>query len=44
MREKEGMVKEKKRFLEGEIENNTEKERTLNSDIRRVIFTTYLII
>lgn len=36
MREKEVMVKEKKRFLEGEIENNTEKERTLNADIRKV--------
>lgn len=37
MREKEGLVKEKKRFLEGEIENNTEKDRTLNADIREVI-------
>lgn len=37
MRDKEGMVKEKKRFLEGEIENNTEKERTLNADIRKAI-------
>ena len=40
MRDKEGMVKEKKQFLEGEIENNTEKERTLNADIRRVICTS----
>ena len=37
MREKEGLVKEKKQFLEGEIENNTEKDRTLNADIRKAI-------
>jgi len=42
MRAKEDLVKEKKRFLEGEIENNTEKERTLNVDIRKAIFVICL--
>ena len=36
-RTKDSIVEEKKKFLEGEIENNTEEERRLSQKIRQVL-------